>query len=190
MGCRVGTLSTLSRNHANPFSPRQPHHAKIAPVQREYGLDSLPVCQLYQRRIGHLNLQAPVFRQNRRDSRQIPLVQRKKLKRAPAERGQQPSNRQRVRAQKPRRFRDHRPARLQRTANELQLLHARFMVFIGCRQNCNNRPGVDQYPLVHYLITQKSAPQPPNPSKCFGLVLRSGSAPRISPMSPAFSKRV
>jgi hypothetical protein len=58
-----------------------------------------------------------------------------------------------------------------------KLLDARFVMFVGFRQDGHDCTGVYQYRTDHEL---------PNPSKCFGLVLRSRLAPRAAPINPAF----
>src|ERR1039458_3135553 len=101
-----------------------------------------------------------------------------KSHRPSVETGQEPFDRQGVRPQKPGRFRDHGPTSQQRTPDAPQLLDARCMVFVGFRQYGYNRAGIYQYGTIQ---------EPPNPSKCPGLVLRSRLAPFTVPISPAFS---
>src|SRR6202035_4159153 len=68
-------------NDAELLSARQTEHTKVAPVQSEHGLNSLPICQMYQARVGKLYPQALILSENRGDSGKVRFFQRNKLKR-------------------------------------------------------------------------------------------------------------
>jgi hypothetical protein len=53
---------------------------EVAPVQREDSFNPLPICQMYQGRIGELYPQALILSENHGDSGKVRLVQSKKLK--------------------------------------------------------------------------------------------------------------
>jgi len=123
----------------------QAQHAKVSPVQGEHDFDRLPVCQVHQRRIGKLYTQALVFDQNRGDAGQIRLAQRNQLKGPATERGQESSDRQRVRPQKPGRFGNHGPTSQKRTPDAMKLRHTSFVMLVGFRQDGHNRARIYQY---------------------------------------------
>ncbi len=98
-----------SWNNAKLLSARHTEDTKVAPVQCKHRFNPLPICQIHQAGVGELNPQAPILCQDGCDSGEVRLVQRKKLKRAAVERGQQHPESQRVCPQKPGRLGNHRP---------------------------------------------------------------------------------
>jgi len=64
----------------------------------------------------------------------------------------------------------------------VEMFDAGPVVLIGCVQDGDNRARIDE----HRRAPGPVALHPPNPSKCFGLVLRSPIPERIPPMIPLF----
>ena len=123
-----------------------------------------------------------VSAENRRNAGQIGLIQRSELERAASERPHELADRRRPRAQQPRGLRDDWQAGQDRCFDVPEMLDTGFVVLIGCIKDSDNRAGIDEYPRAPDPI----ALHPPNPSKCFGLVLRSPIPERIAPMIPLF----
>lgn len=154
----------------------QAHHTKVAPVESEDRIDSFTICQVQQRCVGKLNLKISVLGENRGNGGQIRFAEREDLKRPAVKRRQQPSHRVGICAQEPSRLCDYWPTSKQRRSNLPELLDARFVVLVGLDQHRYDRTRIDEH----------SAAQDPNPSKCFGFVLRSRTFAFTMPISPAF----
>src|ERR1017187_10262482 len=93
------------------------------------------------------------------------------------ERGQEFPDRLGIRTQEPCRLGNHGPTSEQRTPDVMKALDTRFMMLIGFQQDGHNRAGIHQYPSGQEL---------PNPSKYFGVVLRSRIVPFTAPINPDF----
>ena len=123
---------------------RQTEHTKVSAIQTENRLNPLPICQMYQARIGELYPQAPILTENRANSGKVWLVQRKKLKRPALERGHQHPEGRRIFPQKPGRLGEYGPTSQQRSPDPPKLLYALSMVFVGRREDGHDRAGVNQ----------------------------------------------
>lgn len=159
---------------------RQTKRTKVPPVQREDSVDPFAVGQMQQRRIGELKSQAPVYGQYRGNRGKIPLGQGEYLKGATAEGRKEFQDRAVVFTQEPRRLGDDGPAGQQRSFRMAKLLDADLVVLVGLEQNGDDGSGIDQ---------QFAGEELPNPSKYFGLVLRSRTFPFTAPINPACRAR-
>jgi hypothetical protein len=166
----------ISRHDSEGFVRCRPVNSKIPVVDGKHGFDVLPAGQMNERGVGELGLEAPILSQDRCNLHSICLIQFQNSVQTEGRRLQQFFDGARIVPQKPGSFCQHWPAGIQGRSEVLQRPSASFVELILRGQNRDQRPSVNENPIHCFS---------PNPSKCFGLVLRSRGPGFAHPITPA-----
>ena len=170
------SAARLLWNQVEFFPVGQTEHVEVTPIEGEHRFYPFAIRQMHKRCIRKLYSQAPILGNNRGNAGKIRLSQRSKPEGPAMEGCQERQDRLRVCTQEPCRLGNHWPTSQQRGGDVVQLLDTSFMVLIGFQQYGYDWARIDENP----------ARQEPNPSKYFGLVLRSRTLALTAPINPAF----